>query len=935
MLKSTVGFRVFLNGLINLDLLRKGLYRIRLKLSDDKQKQNCFQPTGCASSPSRLHSASRGQIIPDSNLGSEIGSINDDYYISRSCFIRYVDEAFDLDEVVSYEVQIESNLSTSRNHLILTIDLMRADSEIIESPLLVNVNRKSDFVPVCTRILKFPMKSIEAGLRPAFLPLTFDINNLACFTLCIQSCLLRVAFIKDVLSIPDMKSFLEKLCESQRKSEDSLSTQSYPSSRFANFMTTASTIATALASTALPIQLNNQLSLHEETTVTILLAKLRTHAEKPQSLTECLIQSYYQIGIQSRYQAISKLSSLFASAEKIADLHLSTNLNDWVTDAADAATQLMRTSLSEVQDISTDVYRLSDSDVQVAHFKLLSPLVSSFSRLTAFSAYVKSLDGSGHSSLPEMRFSTYVRNLAEICMDGNNQSCFLEDEHKRLASSLFLSKCASRYAIDGRAVGSGDSAIVHQVNLENYSDDSSSDFDSFGVHVQNQSSFRARTIAARRIEHLTNCLVTEAASVQTIISEKWVSSQREWLKLKSAVSLSLQAEFIARVRRHVNDASSTTQLLDGTFLLESSVPDVRNEVKNTPSFRDWTLDPVSSSIPSSVQLTFARVEGETNTINSLSPAKVHLVVFVHGLGGTIHDTRLLRAHLKLHHPDLVCLAVSSVQGKDTEDDIIENGVKIALEVGTFIRERLPEDGLTLGRLSFVTFSLGGILARVAIRHNSLRSFIEEFGHAFISLSSPHLSTRYGSSLVSAGVFFMRQYKTSPALTQLSMIDSIDTRNSLLFLLCEGWDKEVVELESGEICPNRAALIRHKLSAESNGSLFSRFNHVCLVASHQDTYSHFDSCLAQFCRHALDDSKFGSSYCEMARNFYGITTGDNAANAGIARRFTKLIVRFIALEDASRLLSLDGLVGRDAHVSFLESEPFASSFSVGHLRHIWS
>jgi hypothetical protein len=71
---------------------------------------------------------------------------------------------------------------------------------------------------------------------------------------------------------------------------------------------------------------------------------------------------------------------------------------------------------------------------------------------------------------------------------------------------------------------------------------------------------------------------------------------------------------------------------------------------------------------------------------------------------------------------------------------------------------------------------------------------------------------------------------------------------------------------------------------------------------------------------------------MARSFYGISGGDKAANAGIERRFSKMNVCFNSLE--GKLLSFDGLIGRDAHVSFLESEPFASVVSIGELRHLW-
>lgn len=923
-LVSTIGFRVYLSGLINLDLLRKGLYLIRLILTDDGKRR--LPPVGCAAQPSRLQSISKGQLVHASELGSEMGSINDDHYNSRCCFIRYVDEAFDLDEVVSFQFQ---TYNTEEASLTLIIDLMRADFDLSEEPL--TITRKSDFVSICTRVLTFPMRSLVAGLRPIFYPIVFDMNNLAAVTLSVQSCLLQRTFYKEEISIPDMKPFLERLCQWYRHSHESMSR----ATRFSTFFSTASTIVTALASVALPTSIDTHLFRE----VNDLLSLLRKHAELPQCLAEALIPSLFEASVQVRYKAIVKLSSLLASAERITELHSTADFNDWLVDAAEASAQLLRTCVSEVQDIPPDVFRLSDSDIQVAHFKLISPLLTSFARLTAFDAYVKGLNGAhSHSSLPESRFCKSVLQQAEHCFDGNGQSCFLEDEHKKIASSILISACANRYAIDGRAVGS-DTRVSAVDNSNDFSDTSSVDYDAFGIHLHKPTSFRSRTIAARKIEYLAQCLDNEASSVCKIILERWVSTQREMLKYKSEVSLCLQAEYVARSRRHVKDASRISELLDATFLLESSTPSISEEYRK--HLLQWTLDPVTSSIPSSVQLIVSRVERLPRQPSTfLDPVKAHVVVFIHGLGGTIHDTRLLRAHLKLHHPHLVCFATSCVQGKETDGDIIENGVKIALEVGSFIRDRLPEDGLTIGRLSFVTFSLGGLLARVAMRHDSLRSLVEDFGYAFVSLSSPHLGVRYGSSLVSAGMYAIRQYKTSPALNQLSLLDSTDSRECLLYLLCEGsdgnWNTNPSVQVERDVCAARAALIRHKLSSESNGSLFSRFRLIYLVASRQDSYSPFDSCLSQFSKSALEDVRGGSAYCEMARSFYGISGGDKAANAGIERRFSKMNVCFNSLDDDfGRLLSFDGIIGRDAHVSFLESEPFASVVSMGELRHLWS
>ena len=98
----------------------------------------------------------------------------------------------------------------------------------------------------------------------------------------------------------------------------------------------------------------------------------------------------------------------------------------------------------------------------------------------------------------------------------------------------------------------------------------------------------------------------------------------------------------------------------------------------------------------------------------------------------------------------------------------------------------------------------------------------------------------------------------------------------------------------------------------------------MIGSAQDGFSPRDSCLAQIPAAALTDSSLGPIYIEAARAFYGFG-GNRTVEAGIARRFEKLDVRFLALENAR--LSVDGVIGRDAHVAHLESEAFAAALAV--------
>ena len=66
--------------------------------------------------------------------------------------------------------------------------------------------------------------------------------------------------------------------------------------------------------------------------------------------------------------------------------------------------------------------------------------------------------------------------------------------------------------------------------------------------------------------------------------------------------------------------------------------------------------------------------------------------------------------------------------------------------------------------------------------------------------------------------------------------------------------------------------------------------------------------------------------ESARAFYGLGGGGGGGvtEASIAQRFEKLHVSFLNLP---RGLSVDHIIGRDAHTAFVESEAFAAALAV--------
>lgn len=118
-------------------------------------------------------------------------------------------------------------------------------------------------------------------------------------------------------------------------------------------------------------------------------------------------------------------------------------------------------------------------------------------------------------------------------------------------------------------------------------------------------------------------------------------------------------------------------------------------------------------------------------------------------------------------------------------------------------------GCSLGRISFIAHSLGGIIVRAALPH--LEEHKDKF-YNYFTLSSPHLGYMYNtSSIVDAGMWFLKTWRKSICLQQLRMSDS-PTGN----------------LE--DCC-------LYKLSQTPG---LTWFKHIVLVSSYQDAYAPFNS-----------------------------------------------------------------------------------------------
>ncbi|KAF4743656.1 hypothetical protein FOZ63_022327 [Perkinsus olseni] len=124
---------------------------------------------------------------------------------------------------------------------------------------------------------------------------------------------------------------------------------------------------------------------------------------------------------------------------------------------------------------------------------------------------------------------------------------------------------------------------------------------------------------------------------------------------------------------------------------------------------------------------------------------------------------------------------------------------------------------------------------------------------------------------------LKRWRKSECLHQLTMADSDIPEECYLYRLAK---------ESGQILP--------------------QFQHVVLASSCQDQYAGFDSARIEVSDKARQEPTMGSVYTEMARSLV----------SGIApEKLIRLDVNFYLPER-----SLDSLIGRAAHIQFIENQP---------------
>ncbi|KAJ6763499.1 hypothetical protein OIU79_024111 [Salix purpurea] len=263
------------------------------------------------------------------------------------------------------------------------------------------------------------------------------------------------------------------------------------------------------------------------------------------------------------------------------------------------------------------------------------------------------------------------------------------------------------------------------------------------------------------------------------------------------------------------------------------------------------------------------------------------VIFVHGFQGHHLDLRLVRNQWLLIDPKMEFLMSEANEDK-TSGDFREMGLRLAQEVISFLEkkmDRVSRSGFLRDiKLSFVGHSLGNIIIRTALAESIMEPYLR-YLHTYVSISGPHLGYLYSSnSLFNSGMWLLKKFKGTRCIHQLMFTDDSNLQNTFMYKLCE--------------------------------KTLENFRHIVLLSSPQDGYVPYHSARIELCHAAsMDHSKKGRLFLQMLNNCLDQLRAPTSEH----RLFMRCDVNF---DTSAYGRNLNTIIGRAAHIEFLESDVFA-------------
>ncbi|KAK6153349.1 hypothetical protein DH2020_012988 [Rehmannia glutinosa] len=252
------------------------------------------------------------------------------------------------------------------------------------------------------------------------------------------------------------------------------------------------------------------------------------------------------------------------------------------------------------------------------------------------------------------------------------------------------------------------------------------------------------------------------------------------------------------------------------------------------------------------------------------------------------DLRLVRNQWLLLDPKAEFL-MSEANEEKTSGDFREMGQRLAQEVVSFIKKKMDKASrsgvLRTIKLSFVGHSIGNIILRTALTDSIMEPYLR-YLHTYLSVSGPHLGYLYSSnSLFNGGLWLLKKLKGTQCIHQLTFTDDPDLQNTFLYKLCK---QKTLE----------------------------NFKNIILFSSPQDGYVPYHSARIEMCPASSGDySKKGKVFLEMLNDCLDQIRAPSSEH----RVFMRCDVNFdISLQGRN----LNTIIGRAAHIEFLESDIFA-------------
>lgn len=164
-------------------------------------------------------------------------------------------------------------------------------------------------------------------------------------------------------------------------------------------------------------------------------------------------------------------------------------------------------------------------------------------------------------------------------------------------------------------------------------------------------------------------------------------------------------------------------------------------------------------------------------VGKKEPLKTHLIVIVHGYQSFPMAMNYFRNTIMAFAENVNVMVACSLF-EDPEAPIDEKCKSLAKEIEMYVQRNIHMD--KLGKLSFITYSMGGLVTRGALKY--MEKYHDKL-YAMLSLYSPHIGVPYMKfKVLEAGTKMFASYRDSSCLKEMTLSDNTDIKQCYLYKL---------------------------------------------------------------------------------------------------------------------------------------------------------